>query len=261
MVRILAAAAFGVGAALGMLILLEGLLESRLRARAGAPGPAKVPYAPRGWRAWLQNKYGLGEALPLAPVWTAAASGACLAVLLEAGNAVILVSALGAAFLALKAIEERRLELRREAASQVPTLLDLLSLSVRAGSSVDSSLQIAQPYLPAGLLSRELSRSLGEMRIGVPRADALRSLAERLPVPSLRSAISALRQAESLGSPVAGTLGAQAKAARAERLHALEAEAQKIPVKLLFPLLVFIFPVTLAVILGPVVLRLLSFAS
>lgn len=142
------------------------------------------------------------------------------------------------------------------AESQVSGLLDLVSVSIQAGASLNGALSTAAKILAKGLLSAELNRALAEIQIGRSRSEALRDLADRVPLASLRQAVLAIHQSETTGSPLAHILSAEAKAARSERLHGLEAEAQKLPVKLLFPLLVFIFPITLVVVLAPILLRL-----
>ena len=114
----------------------------------------------------------------------------------------------------------------------------------------------AAKILANGILSTELNRALAEIQIGRPRSEALRDLSERVPLASLRQAVIAIHQSESTGSPLSHVLSNEAKAARSERLHGLEAEAQKLPIKLLFPLLVFIFPITLVIVLAPILLRL-----
>lgn len=142
------------------------------------------------------------------------------------------------------------------AESQISGLLDLLSVSIQAGATLNSGLSTAAKILAKGLLSTELNRALSEIQIGRPRSQALNDLSDRVPLAGLRQAVIAIHQSESTGSPLSQVLADEAKAARSERLHRLEAEAQKLPIKLLFPLLVFIFPITLVIVLAPILLRL-----
>ena len=95
------------------------------------------------------------------------------------------------------------------------------------------------------------------MRIGISRTDALRSLADRTTVPELRSFVTAVVQAGELGVPIADVLREHARDQRTRRRQRAEEQAQKVPIKLLFPVLFCLFPVIFIVILGPGVLRLI----
>ncbi len=132
----------------------------------------------------------------------------------------------------------------------LPDSMDLLTISVEAGLGFDAALsQVARNT--DGPLAGELFRVLQEMQIGKSRAEALRSLAARTKVPELRQLVSSLVQADQFGIPVAKVLREQSKESRVKRRQAAEEKAQKVPVKIMVPLVLFIFPVIFIVILGP----------
>lgn len=128
--------------------------------------------------------------------------------------------------------------------------MDLLTISVEAGLPFDSALaQVARNT--KGPLAEELFRVLQEMQIGLGRIDALRALAERTNVAELRGFVTAMVQADSFGIPIAGVLRVQARELRVKRSQRAEATAQKVPVKILFPLIFCILPAFLIVVVGP----------
>lgn len=128
--------------------------------------------------------------------------------------------------------------------------LDLLTISVEAGLGFDAAVaQVARKT--DGPVSAEFFRVLQEMQIGVGRAQAFRLLAERTTVPELQVFISAVVQADKLGIPIASVLREQSKEMRLKRRQRAEEQAQKVPVKILFPMVVFILPSMFIIILGP----------
>ena len=134
----------------------------------------------------------------------------------------------------------------------LPDSMDLLTISVEAGLGFDAALsQVAKNT--EGPLAGEFFRVLQEMQIGKSRVEAFRSMAERTTVPELRSLVSSLVQAEQFGIPVANVLREQSKELRVKRRQVAEEKAQKVPVKIMVPLVLFIFPVIFIVIMGPAV--------
>jgi tight adherence protein C len=134
--------------------------------------------------------------------------------------------------------------------ADLPDILDLLTISVEAGLSFEAALsQVAEA--DDGPLARELFRVLQEMQIGTGRADALRALGERTDVAELRSFVSATVQAEGYGVPIANVLRIQSHEMRIKRGQHAEELAQKVPVKILFPLIFCIMPALFVVIMGP----------
>ena len=140
----------------------------------------------------------------------------------------------------------------RQAAIQraLPDAMDLLSITVEAGLGFDAAVKRVAGQA-RGPLGEELHRVLQEMQIGKPRAQALRSLADRTSVPELQSFVLAMVQADSFGIAIGQVLHVQAREMRLKRRQRAEERAQKIPVKILMPLLGCVFPSLFVVILGP----------
>jgi tight adherence protein C len=132
----------------------------------------------------------------------------------------------------------------------VPDALDMLTVCVEAGLGFDAGLaQVARQT--TGAISGEFARLLQEMRIGKSRIAAFRDMAARTTVPELHIFVSALVQSDKLGIPVASVLREQAHEMRLKRRQRAEEQAQKVPIKILFPLLTCIFPSLFVVVLGP----------
>jgi tight adherence protein C len=132
----------------------------------------------------------------------------------------------------------------------LPDALDLLTISVEAGMAFDAAVsQVSRNT--RGPLADEFFRVLQEMQIGQSRADAIRAMGERSDVPELRNFASAMVQADTLGIPIANVLRVQASEMRIKRSQRAEEQAQKVPVKILFPLIFCILPVLFIVIMGP----------
>ena len=133
---------------------------------------------------------------------------------------------------------------------ELPDALDLLTISVESGLGFDAALaQVSRNS--SGPLGQELSRVLQEMQIGTGRPDALRALGERTDVDDLRSFVSAMVQADSYGVPIAGVLRVQAREMRTRRSQRAEEAAQRVPVKILFPLIFGVLPALFVVVIGP----------
>lgn len=152
-----------------------------------------------------------------------------------------------------------RIESRRRAVlRELPFYLDVITLSVESGMHLPIALAQAVDKGPRGPLRAELGRVLRDLRAGRPRAEALRALADRLSTPAIASLVSALLVAEQQGSALGPVLRAQAEQRRNERFLRAEKLAMEAPVKMLPPLLVFVFPCTFLVLLFPVVSRFLE---
>lgn len=132
----------------------------------------------------------------------------------------------------------------------LPDSIDMLTVCVEAGLGFDAALaQVARNT--RGPLSAEFARTLQEMQIGLSRAQALRGMVSRTSVPELRAFVAALVQASELGIPVAKVLREQAGEMRIRRRQRAEEQAQKIPVKIMFPLIMCLFPALLVIVIGP----------
>src|SRR5215472_3151380 len=134
--------------------------------------------------------------------------------------------------------------------SALPDALDMLTICVEAGLGFDSAMaQIARNT--TGPLAEEFARALQEMQIGLSRNQALRGMVARTTVPELRAFVSSLVQAAELGIPVARVLREQAAEMRIIRRQRAEERAQKLTVKIMFPVVLCLFPALLVIIVGP----------
>ena len=157
----------------------------------------------------------------------------------------------GCGFLGPKAWVERAARERQEAVrKELPDLLDLLAISVEAGLGFEGALELSARHF-FGPLADEVRRALREMELGMSRHDALHALKRRVDVPDLSNFILALTQADTLGMPIGRVLHSQAAEMRARRRQWAREKAGKMPIKILFPLVLFIFPPILVVLLGP----------
>ncbi len=133
---------------------------------------------------------------------------------------------------------------------QLPDVMDLLTISVEAGLGFDAALAEVTKNVP-GPLAEEIGRLLQEVQIGVSRSEAFRHMGERTDVPELAAFVLSMIQADLFGVPIANVLRAQSGDLRLKRRQRAEEFAQKIPVKLLFPMIFMVLPALFIVILGP----------
>lgn len=132
----------------------------------------------------------------------------------------------------------------------LPDAFDLITTCVEAGLGLDAALaRVAEKV--AGPFGEELAIALREVSLGKLRRDALKELAERTGVPDLTTFINAVVQAETMGTSIATVLRVQAEQMRTKRRQRAEQQAQAAPIKMMFPLILCIFPTLFIVILGP----------
>lgn len=146
-------------------------------------------------------------------------------------------------------VDQRQQRIRRE----LPDSMDMLTISVEAGLGFDAALaQVAKNT--DGPLAHEFFRVLQEMQIGTGRGEAFRALSERVDLPDLQSFVTAVVQADTFGIPIAKILRVQSSEMRVKRRQRAEEIAQKIPIKIVFPLVVCILPAFMIVVIGPAVI-------
>ena len=150
-------------------------------------------------------------------------------------------------------ITARRAKIRRS----LPETIDLLIVSVEAGMGFDGAIAKVTAKM-RGPLPEELERGLQEMRLGRSRMQALKDMATRIALPEMSAFVAAIYQADQLGVSIARVLHVQSETIRTARIQRLREAAAKLPVKMLFPLVFFIFPAIFIVMLGPSMVRILK---
>lgn len=154
-------------------------------------------------------------------------------------------------------IKQKTKEREKKALRELPDILDLLTVSLEAGLGFDGALNrvIAKKQ---GVLSTEFHRCLEEIRLGKSRRQALKGVKDRLTVDEIKVLISSILQAEKLGIGMVQVLRIQSSEVREQRRQRAEEEAMKAPIKMLFPLVLFIFPSLFIVLLGPAIIEFMT---
>jgi tight adherence protein C len=246
-------------------------VPARMRspASSGASGIAKEAGG-WGWRGWLamQIRYA-GDPAQLAPEellalmgltgLCAGVGGIFLASLVPLGRWVLLVvcalALVGAAF-PLLWVTDRVRHRCRSIRKGLPYALDLMTLGVESGLDFTVALDRLVARLGPTPLSREFGRLLYEIQMGRTRREALEGLRERTPVEEVGLFVGALNQADQVGAGLGRVLRIQTEVMRRRRFQRAEELAMKVPVKIIFPLILFIMPTSLAVIFGPIAIQL-----
>jgi tight adherence protein C len=140
----------------------------------------------------------------------------------------------------------------------LPSYLDFITMAVEAGLNFSGAIEQARKKAPSGPLVIEFGIVLRDLRAGMPRAKALKRMADRLDIYEITSFVNAVIQAEKMGSGLANVLRIQADQRRNERFQRAEKKAMEAPVKLIGPLVIFIFPTTFIVLAFPIVVKLLQ---
>ena len=154
-------------------------------------------------------------------------------------------------------VQSRVSQRQSQIIKSLPDAFDLITTCVEAGLGLDASLaRVAEKV--EGPFAEELTRALRDIGLGKMRREALRELGVRTGVPDLVSFVNAVIQAEQMGSSVGAVLRVQAEQLRMRRRQRAEEQAYKAPVKMLFPLVLFIFPTLFIVILGPAVITIMK---
>jgi tight adherence protein C len=167
----------------------------------------------------------------------------------------LLLVVLGLAFLGGYApffLMNRACDTRKAAIQKaLPEFLDMVASTVQAGLALNSALGYAVEAVP-GPLGDEIKEALSEIRLGRARADALKAVGERTNQTALRNALRVMTQAERLGANIAKMLNDLAQDARHQRLMLVEEIAGKLPVKMVFPMVLFMIPAIVTIIFGAV---------
>ncbi len=143
-------------------------------------------------------------------------------------------------------VEDRKHAIRKD----LPDTLDLMAISVEAGVGFEGAMSVVCDSFDSPL-AEEFARTLREMELGLPRREALQNLKRRTEVPELSNFVLTLTQADALGMPIGRVLKTAADEMRTRRQQWAREAAAKLPVKILFPLVAFIFPPLFVVLLGP----------
>lgn len=171
----------------------------------------------------------------------------------------VVVALLGfAGFVLPDSVLNRKVQERQqEILKTLSDTLDLLTISVEAGLSLNASIAQVVQNVP-GVLSAEFARMLQEIQLGVPRSDAFRHLADRTDVDELNAFALAMIQADVFGVSIASVLRTQAQQLRIKRRQRAEGKAQQTPVKIVFPLVLCVMPALFVVIVGPGAIRIVQ---
>lgn len=187
--------------------------------------------------------------------------GIGFALLFQAGMAVIFLFAVigfAAALLYPKQLLSSRTKARsKQALKEMPDTLDLLTISLEAGLGFDAALSKVVEK-KSGILAQEFKIYLEEIRLGKTRRNALDTINERVELEELKALIYSINQAEKLGIGMVSVLRVQTEDIREKRKQRAEEAAMKAPVKMLFPLVIFIFPTIFIILLGPAALQMMD---
>lgn len=190
-----------------------------------------------------------------AAIATALVSWVLLAALEEDSFMLLVLFALGGYCFPIVWLGDMRAQRRKAVLRSLPVYLDFITMAVEAGLNLNGALNQAMDKGPPGPLRNELYMVVRDLRAGVPRADALRRMEKRLDMEEITSFVGTVIQAEKMGARLGTALRVQAVQRRTERFQRAEKLAMEAPVKLILPLIVFIFPVTFIVLAFPIVMK------
>lgn len=154
-------------------------------------------------------------------------------------------------------LNKKASERQKKIINSLPDIIDLLTVCVEAGLGFDGALAKVIVKM-RGPLSDEFEKALQEIKVGKLKKDALKDMAERIRVQDFTTFISAIVQADQFGVSIGNVLRIHAEQMRQKRVQDAREKAMKAPVKILFPMIIFIFPAIFSVILGPIAIRLIN---
>jgi tight adherence protein C len=214
--------------------------------KAGNPGNLAV-------KDWVNLQAVLAAGLPAVTLLTGRSfnvklSGLLLWIILEVATGLVLPGFV----LGKMATARQKLIL-----NSLPDVMDLLTVSVEAGLGFDGALLKVVDKKP-GPLAAEFEKVLQEIKVGRQKKDALRDMAQRVDIQDLTAFVSSIIQADQFGVGIANVLRIQAVQMRQKRRQRAQEKAMKAPIKMLIPMVIFIFPTLFIVLLGPVVIQLIE---
>ena len=225
---------------------------------------------PRGFAETLDRRIhqaGLSERWPIDRVLVSKLELAIVGGLLGAiklvtdpspASLLLLVAATVAGFLIPDLLISMKARERQELiARELPDVLDQVTICVEAGLGFDAALSRVASTSD-GPLAEELQRTMSDMSAGVPRAQALRIMGERVQIPEIRQLVTALVQAQRHGVPLAETLRIQSTEMRSKKRQHTEEKAAKLAVKMIFPIIFCFMPVFMIVSVLPTILNMIK---
>jgi tight adherence protein C len=227
---------------------LRGLSDAELRRELVAAGMYRTsPVTLAGYRV-------IGAVtFPVTLLWLASSTGMGGALVVLSLPLVMAIGWLAPMTVVRRRARDRLIRIDEE----LPELVDLLVVTVESGLGFAGSLQLAAQPL-TGPLGDELRLAMQEQSMGLPANEALNNILARADTPAMRSFVRSIQQGESLGVSIGQIMRNLALEMRQRRRAAAEARAQRAPVKMLFPLVLLIFPVIFIVLLVPAVLSIMS---
>ena len=206
-----------------------------------------------GVKGWINLHVGFVIALPVITIFLMVNVGGSLKSIL---SFVILEIAFGL-MLPNIFLGSRIKDRLKKIQNSLPDVLDLLTVSVEAGLGFDTALSRVVEKVP-GPLAQEFRLVLKEMKIGKQRKEALRDMADRITLTDLSTFIGSIIQAEQLGVSIGNVLRIQSAQMRMNRRQRASEKAMKAPVKMVLPMVLFIFPTIFAILLGPVAINMMN---
>ncbi|HHW17290.1 MAG TPA: type II secretion system F family protein [Firmicutes bacterium] len=245
-----------------------GPLAKRLAATLGQVAPARVlrRIEDRLVKAGNPRNLKPGDLLVLQGTLGLLTLGASVLIFrfmeISAIRMAIISLALGVVAMYLPLFYLSRLSMKRQQdiRRSLPDVMDFLVISLEAGLTFDLALlRVVEKF--RGTAGEEFQKALREIQLGKPRKDALQDMANRVGIEELSFLVDAIVQAEQLGVGISNVLRLQADLMREKRQQSIEEQAMKAPIKMLFPLIFFIFPSIFVMILGPAILNILKIFS
>jgi tight adherence protein C len=224
------------------------------KSKAAAEHQLELAGRPNNWGATEFFGLRIFVALALAVLFflVASISAGFTAALLAAGLGTLLGFLMPVLWLRSK-IRQRQ----NEIVKSLPDALDLLTITVEAGMGFDGAMQkVAEKW--DNHMSKGFAKVVQEMRLGVARREALKNMDHSMAVPDVTTFVAAIIQAEQLGVSIAKILRIQSEQMRVKRRQRAEEQANKAPIKMLFPMVFLIFPALFIILLGPAVLIILE---